>query len=106
MTKCERIKLHKKQVPEQYKTVYDKAVKGNRVSGIKAFCLECVCWEREEVRLCTSPECPLYAVRPYLTPEEVKAKKRPRTAAQKITDKANGERLRASRGVSKAVTKT
>lgn len=53
-------------IPKKYRNTYDKAISGRSLrSAIKAHCLECVCWQRDEVRLCTSLACPLWAVRPY-----------------------------------------
>ena len=44
----------------------DKAVEGRSLRAcVNAFCLECVCWQSNEVRMCTDQACPLYAVRPY-----------------------------------------
>jgi hypothetical protein len=54
------------EMPEIHRANYDKAQRGKSMkAAIKAFCLECVCWQKEEVRLCTSPACPLYSYRPY-----------------------------------------
>lgn len=39
--------------------------RGGAKRAIKAFCLECVCWDRDEVRNCTAVACPLYAYRSY-----------------------------------------
>jgi len=45
---------------------YARAMSGeSRTAAMKAFCLECVCWVRSEIRLCTSPACPLYPYRPF-----------------------------------------
>ena len=33
--------------------------------AIKAFCLECIGWDRAEITNCTSFACPLYLYRPY-----------------------------------------
>jgi hypothetical protein len=53
-------------IPQQYRTNYIKAMGGkSRKSATKAFCLECVQWEREEVKKCPSIACPLYPYRPY-----------------------------------------
>lgn len=35
--------------------------------AIIEFCKECVCGDREEIRLCTAKNCPLYSFRPYKT---------------------------------------
>ena len=54
------------QIPAIHKAVYKNAVAGkSRKDAIKAFCLSCVCWRKEEVRQCTSLACELYAFRPY-----------------------------------------
>ena len=55
-----------KDIPKIYRKIYEKAViNGSKPAAIKAFCLECVCWRIEEVRMCTDLACPLHAIRPY-----------------------------------------
>jgi len=55
-----------KEIPTVYKSKYKKAMTGKSLRGaVDAFCLECVQWQREEVRLCSSPTCPLYLYRPF-----------------------------------------
>ena len=62
----QRIAERKAQMPRAYKATYDKAVKGKSLrAAINAQCLECVCWQIDEVRNCTDLGCPLYTVRPY-----------------------------------------
>jgi hypothetical protein len=62
----EKIAQHRAQIPRIHQANYDKAMRGRSMkAAIKAFCLECVCWQKEEVRLCTSFACPLYNYRPY-----------------------------------------
>ncbi len=62
----ERIAQRLRDIPKIYRRIYQQAVKGkSRKAAIHAFCLECCAWEKEEVRKCTSPECPLYVLRPY-----------------------------------------
>lgn len=54
------------QMPPTCRNNYLKAVSGKSpAAGIKAFCMECVCWDRAEVAGCTSLACPLYAYRPF-----------------------------------------
>ena len=66
--RAEKISKRRAAIPKLYRPVYDRAVGGkSRKAAIYAFCLECVCWQREEVLLCTALACPLYAVRPYQT---------------------------------------
>ncbi len=58
------------QIPRAYRATYDRAVEGRSLrAAINAFCLECVCWRRKEVALCTDVACPLYAGRPYQLPQ-------------------------------------
>lgn len=64
--RSEQIAKRRAQMPNIHIANYDKAMKGKSMkAAIKAFCLECVCWQKEEVRLCTSLACPLYPYRPY-----------------------------------------
>lgn len=54
-------------VPETLRRTYLRAVGGrSKPAAIRAFCSECTGWEREEVRLCTAPACPLYPYRPFM----------------------------------------
>jgi len=56
------------QMPQTSISTYLKAVRGKSLAAsVKAFCMECVCWKRREVALCTALACPLYAVRPFKT---------------------------------------
>jgi len=62
----EKIAERRAQIPKLYRATYDKAIGGKSLrAAINAFCLECVCWQIEEIRKCTDLACPLYAVRPY-----------------------------------------
>jgi hypothetical protein len=54
------------QIPKIHQATYKSAMTGkSRKNAVKAFCLECVCWQKEEVRLCTDTGCPLYPYRSY-----------------------------------------
>lgn len=56
-----------RDIPKIYRKTYQKAViHGSKPAAIKAFCLECVCWQKNEIINCTSLDCPLYAVRPFM----------------------------------------
>jgi hypothetical protein len=56
-----------KDIPEIYREIYEKAViGGSKPAAIKAFCLECVCWQKNEIINCTCVTCPLYLVRPFV----------------------------------------
>ena len=64
--RADKIAEHLAQIPKIHRADYTKAVSGrSRKAGVKSFCLQCVGWQKEEVRLCTSLECALYPYRPY-----------------------------------------
>lgn len=70
-----------RDVPEKYRGIYEKAMKGkSRGAGVKAACLECCGYVRAEVGLCTDRECPLYPYRPYRSSAQL-AKARAAVAA-------------------------
>jgi len=53
-------------MPKACRSTYLRAVGGRwPKSAIKAFCLECVGWQRAEVARCTALACPLWAYRPF-----------------------------------------
>jgi len=46
--------------------VLNLAYGGNsKAAAIKAKCLDCCCWQPNEVRQCTSVTCPLWRYRPF-----------------------------------------
>jgi len=52
------------RIPPTYRGHYRRAITGrSRKAAIRAFCLECVGWSPKEVRLCSSPGCPLFKYR-------------------------------------------
>jgi len=59
-------------MPVLYRAAYLRAVSGKASprSAIKAFCLECMGWQRIEVGNCTATACPLFAYRPYQSEEQ------------------------------------
>jgi hypothetical protein len=63
------------EVPASYRGAFERAYAGkSRSAAIRAFCLRCVGYLRNDVRDCTAYGCPLHAFRPYQTdaePEEV-----------------------------------
>ena len=62
----EKINERLEQMPRAYRACYKKSLTGKSLrASINAFCLECVCWQRKEISLCTDLACPLFAVRPY-----------------------------------------
>jgi len=53
------------QMPSLYRNTYRRAISGKSpAAGIKAFCNECVGWQRVEVARCTALACPLWSYRP------------------------------------------
>ena len=54
------------EMPKNGRGGYFRAVCGRASPGqaIKAFCMECACWQRAEAGRCTSLACPLYAYCP------------------------------------------
>jgi hypothetical protein len=65
-TRQEQIEQRRAEMPEIHRANYDKACRGKSMrAATRAFCLECVQWQKEEVRLCTALACPLYPYRPY-----------------------------------------
>ncbi len=89
-----------KQIPRAYKAVYRKAVQGNSLrAAVNAQCLECCCWHITEIRNCTDLACPLYAVRPYQSPQKDRHK---RSKAEKSTKTNKGEYYVTSRKLAKS----
>jgi len=51
-------------MPKQYHKLYKKAMRGKSLrSAARAFCLECMAWQREEIKICTDLGCPFYPYR-------------------------------------------
>ncbi len=49
-----------------YIKLWERAMAGrSKVAAIKVKCLDCCGWQKEEVRNCQVPACPLYPYRPY-----------------------------------------
>jgi len=55
------------RIPTTMKKLFEKVDTGKASPrmAIKAFCLECMGYQRTEVTHCTAPECPLYTHRPF-----------------------------------------
>ena len=62
--KIEGFRKKEPECPKVYAGVISKA-KNSRKAAICAKCLDCCCYQREEIRLCPIPDCPLYVWRPY-----------------------------------------
>jgi len=62
----DKIQKRLNDMPSAYRNIYKKAMAGkNRAAGVKAFCLECMGWQRNEIKNCDSVACPLYPYKPY-----------------------------------------
>ena len=63
-----KVQDYYKQVPKAYQMIFLKVhseKKASATNAIKLKCLDCCCWEREEIRLCTVKQCGLWRIRPY-----------------------------------------
>jgi len=49
----------KRNIPKKYQSMY-KRRKKSRKAAIRSFCLECVGYSENEVKLCTDEACPLF----------------------------------------------
>jgi len=63
--RAQQIRDRRAQMPKLYRGIYDKVMTGkSRKAAMRAFCLECVAWQINEVFQCTDAACPLYPYRP------------------------------------------
>lgn len=54
------------EAPSSARGILERAYSGkSKAAALKAFCLRCVGYVREDVRDCTSYDCPLWPYRPY-----------------------------------------
>ena len=61
-----KIRQRLADMPSSCRRTYLQALTGkSKRAAIKAFCLECVGWERVAVAECTASACPLYLYRPF-----------------------------------------
>jgi hypothetical protein len=57
---------YRTNIPKSYKNNYTKAIEGNsRKEALKAKCLDCMCWQKDEIKICEIDWCPLWPYRPY-----------------------------------------
>jgi len=86
-----QIAERRKQMPEIYRKTYDKAVRRKSLrAAATSFCLECVGYQREEVKLCTDLGCPLYLYRPVRG--AIRGPKRQQKSASLEQESANSAR--------------
>lgn len=87
-----KIAERRAQMPRSYRANYDKAVSGKSLrAAINSFCLECICWQIEEIRNCTDLACPLYAVRPYQLPQNARDGHSARRRLKNSDEKVSGQ---------------
>jgi hypothetical protein len=61
----DRIAEHRVDMPRQFRKVYDIAMAGRSLrAAVNSQCIECVGYVFKEVKLCCSPQCPLFPYRP------------------------------------------
>lgn len=55
------------RVPERFRDLLRRVLtgQGTEAERVKAKCLDCVCWQRREVTLCTAIGCASWPTRPY-----------------------------------------
>lgn len=61
----ERLAILEGEVPEKYRGHVEKLKGGSLRAAVTLHCLQCVGYQRVEVRDCSSLRCPLWAFRPY-----------------------------------------
>ncbi|MFH1613804.1 MAG: hypothetical protein ABIG61_01790 [Planctomycetota bacterium] len=61
----DRIAEHRKNMPRQFRRVYDIAQTGRSLrAAVNSQCLECVGYVFSEIKQCSSPQCSLFLYRP------------------------------------------
>jgi len=55
----------RKEVPDRYQNLVDRAAQGSKTAMIKLKCLDCCTYQTKEITHCTCTGCSLYPVRPY-----------------------------------------
>lgn len=66
ITKEQWEKDYVSRIPDSQKGVFKRAYSGkSKPSAVKAKCLDCTNFQRQEVELCETTTCPLYQYRPY-----------------------------------------
>lgn len=61
----QRIAKHRSDMPRQFRRVFDIAMTGKSLrAAVNSQCIECMGYVFSEVKLCCSPQCPLFPYRP------------------------------------------
>ena len=62
---ADRIAKQRKNMPRQFRRVYEIAQTGRSLrAAVNSTCIECMGYQFKDVRLCVSPQCPLFPYRP------------------------------------------
>jgi len=65
MDRDAKIAKHRADMPRQFRKVYDVAMGGRSLrAAVNSQCIECMGYVFNEVKLCCSPQCPLFRYRP------------------------------------------
>ena len=76
MNREEQVQQRLDQMPMSCRRTYKKAIaKKSMRAALNSFCLECVGYQREEIKSCTDLACPLWAYRPYSVPEKAQIRR-------------------------------
>lgn len=63
--RAEKIAQRRADMPRQFRKVYDIAMSGRSLrAAVNSQCIECMGYVFNEVKLCCSPQCPLFLYRP------------------------------------------
>ena len=70
--RAQKVNKRSDDVPVMYQGLYDRVARGkaSHKQAVKCQCLECTCWQRREVAMCTALACPLWLYRPYQDPQK------------------------------------
>lgn len=52
------------EAPPMYRGIVERA-RASRAAAVKANCLQCCGWKRDEVAACAITDCPMWVWRPY-----------------------------------------
>jgi hypothetical protein len=81
------------EIPSKYDQLTERARSGkSRKDSIHIHCLECMGYEREQVRRCLNRDCVFWFWRPYKTPQELSGNGKKRQIKRK-SDNIDGSRL-------------
>ncbi len=82
---------HRANIPdkhhEAYRKNWDMAIQRKSMrAAVKAKCLDCMCWVKMEVQVCTCVACPLYEYRPFVKHATGRPPRKPKKAPDGSTN--------------------